>query len=266
MPISCKYPIRRLSQREFGDISYEVMGHIFAVHNELGRLFDEEIYQKEIARRISSATTEVPIEVSFGGFDRTFFLDLLVDGGAIFELKAVDVLVPRHVAQLLNYLLLTDSGHGKIVNMRPEEVEHEFVNTSLRREDRVSFEIQDTGWREADGADFKEWFIAVLRDWGVGLDISLYEAVVKHRFNPNDVFPKSGIRGSDGELIGYQGTLNLAPDVAIRVTAVAEDRLPAFEQHLSCFLRHSSLRVLQWVNMTRRAVQFKTIDRSSLLI
>jgi GxxExxY protein len=264
MPISCKYPIKRLSQREFGDIAYDVMGHVFAVHNELGRLFDEDIYQKEIARRLPNAITEAPVDISFGDFHKTFFLDLLVGGGAIFEFKAVDVLVPRHVAQLLNYLLLTDSGHGKIVNMRPEEVEHEFVNTSLRRTDRVTFAIQDAGWREVQNGDFKEWFIAVLRDWGVGLDISLYEAIVVNRFNPNDVFPKLGIRGSDGQMIGCQQTLFLAPDVAFRATAVSEDRLPTFEEHLRRFFRHTPLRVLQWVNMTRQAVRFKTIDRSSV--
>ena len=148
MPISCSHSIRRLSQREFGDIAYEVMGHVFAVHNELGRFFDEEIYQSEIARRLANAITEVPIKVSFGDFQKSFYLDLLVDGGAIFELKAVDNLVPRHLAQLLNYLLLTDSCHGKIINMHNEEVEHQFVNTSLTRADRVSFSVRDDGWRE----------------------------------------------------------------------------------------------------------------------
>ena len=51
MPISSKHPIRRLSQQEFGDIAYEVMRHVFAVHQDLGRLFSEEIYQVEIAPR-----------------------------------------------------------------------------------------------------------------------------------------------------------------------------------------------------------------------
>src|SRR5271167_1780248 len=98
MPISCKHAIRPLSQREFGDIAYEVMGHVFAVHRELGRLFDETIYQAEIAHRLANAILEAPIEVTFCDFRKLYYLDLLVDGGAIFELKAVDALVPRHTA------------------------------------------------------------------------------------------------------------------------------------------------------------------------
>ena len=43
MPITTRIPIRRLSQAEFGDIAYEVMLHVFAIHNEIGRFFDEKI-------------------------------------------------------------------------------------------------------------------------------------------------------------------------------------------------------------------------------
>jgi len=45
MPISNRTPIRRLSQAEFGDISFEVMRHVFAIHNDIGRFFEEKIYR-----------------------------------------------------------------------------------------------------------------------------------------------------------------------------------------------------------------------------
>jgi len=41
MPIALRVPVRRLSQREFGEIAFEVMRHVFAIHNEIGRFFDE---------------------------------------------------------------------------------------------------------------------------------------------------------------------------------------------------------------------------------
>jgi hypothetical protein len=34
---------------------------------------------------------------------------------------------------LMHYLFLTGLPHGKLVNLRPEQVEHAFVNESLRR-------------------------------------------------------------------------------------------------------------------------------------
>jgi hypothetical protein len=39
MPITMRIPTRRLSQKEFGGISFEVMRHVFTIHNEIGRLF-----------------------------------------------------------------------------------------------------------------------------------------------------------------------------------------------------------------------------------
>ncbi len=259
MPVFCKHAVRPLSQREFGDIAYEVMAHVFAVHRELGRLFDEEIYQMEIANRLANAVLEVPIEVTFCDFRKLYYLDLLVDGGAIFELKTVDSLVPRHTAQLLNYLLLTDSMHGKLVNLRPENVVHEFVNTTIRRPDRVSFFIDDDNWQETGTARLKDLLISLFRDWGVGLDLSLYEAAIEHFFNPQDLLIKPQFCGAGGRLIGMQDVPQIAPDTAIRVTAVSKENSPAFEHHLRRFFRHTSLRVLPWVNLTREVVQFKTI-------
>jgi GxxExxY protein len=260
MPISPKHPIRRLSQDEFGDIAYEVMRHAFEVHRDLGRLFSEEIYQVEIAHRLGNAICEVPVDISFGDFRTTLFLDLLVDGGAIFEFKAVEALVARHRAQLLNYLLLTDAAHGKIVNMRPEDVEHEFVNTNLRRQDRISFSVETEEWKEKGLLHFLDWFVALVRDWGVGLDLSLYEEAIKHRFDPGKLLTTPEIRGPDGRIIGSQDILQISPATAVRITAVPVESLPAFEHHLCRFFRHSSLDSLHWINLTRPAVQFKTIN------
>ncbi len=48
MPVALNIPIRRISQSEFGDVAYEVMQHVFDIHNELGRFFDEKIYKLEL--------------------------------------------------------------------------------------------------------------------------------------------------------------------------------------------------------------------------
>ena len=52
MPITLRFPIRRLSQSEFGEISFEVMRHVFAIHNEIGRFFNEQIYKQELTNRL----------------------------------------------------------------------------------------------------------------------------------------------------------------------------------------------------------------------
>ena len=58
------------------------MRQVFAVHEELGRFFDERIYQREIAFRMAGAQTEVSVDVMFDGFCKTYYIDLLVGGGA----------------------------------------------------------------------------------------------------------------------------------------------------------------------------------------
>ena len=110
MPILVGTTIPRVDQKEFGEIAYEVMRCVFQVHAELGRCFDEKVYQRELAFRLPAAQTEAPVEVAFDGFAKTYYLDLVASGGAIFELKAVQSLSSHHRGQLLNYLLLTDMG------------------------------------------------------------------------------------------------------------------------------------------------------------
>ena len=96
--------IRVMGQREFGDVAYGVMERAFAVQNELGRFFEEKVYQRELAFQLGDrARIEVPLRVAHGDFCKTYFLDLVVDCGALFELKAVERLADVHRSQLLNY-------------------------------------------------------------------------------------------------------------------------------------------------------------------
>lgn len=58
MPIEPRFPIRRLSQTEFGDLAFDVMKQVFDIHNQFGRLFDESIYKRELARRMPEVRLE----------------------------------------------------------------------------------------------------------------------------------------------------------------------------------------------------------------
>ncbi len=156
------------------------MGYVFEIHNEFGRFFDEKIYKWELNRRCPGVQLEVPIELTFEGFRKLYYLDALAEGGAAFEFKAVESLTDRHRSQLLHYLLMADLSHGKLVNLRTEQVQHEFVNTTLRANDRAEFEIADHGWQEIGHKPIREWYTAFLREVGACLDISLYEEALTH--------------------------------------------------------------------------------------
>ena len=52
MPVLCADPTLRLNQKQFGEISCRVTAHVFAIHRNFGRLFDERSYKQELARRL----------------------------------------------------------------------------------------------------------------------------------------------------------------------------------------------------------------------
>ena len=122
----------RITQVEFKRLAHEVMQHVFAIHNEFGRFFDEQIYKKELACRMNGVELELAVTVAYGTFSKTYYVDVLVNSSGLFEFKATDAIHPRHRGQTLNYLLLLDLGHGKVINVRPEVVGHEFVNCPNR--------------------------------------------------------------------------------------------------------------------------------------
>ncbi len=189
MPIEFRENFLVFDQEAFGAIAFEVMDKAFQVHNKLGRFFDEEAYKQELAHVLGSrAVLEAAIMVKHDDFFKTYFIDLLVDQGAIFELKTVSHLTDEHRAQLISYLLLTGGRHGKLINFRPERVEHEFVNTTLTHADRITFAIDDSAWDNSVelASEIRRRVEAFLRDWGTGLDLRLYVDALTHFLGGED--------------------------------------------------------------------------------
>ena len=260
MPILLGTRIERLDQKEFGEIAYEVMRCVFQVHGELGRCFDEKIYHREVAFRLPDCLKGVPVEAVFETFRKTYYVDLLVGRGAMFELMAVESLTSRHRGQLLNYLLLADSGHGKLINFRSERVQHEFVNCTLTHADRIAFAVDDHRWQELETDCLKDRMIALLRDWGTALDIALYEEAAAYFCGRADEpLGEVEIRVETHSL-GRQHVRLAAPNIALRVTALPADDFSAFETHLRRFYKHTYLEAIQWINVTPSSVQFVTIQ------
>ncbi|MGH9843795.1 MAG: GxxExxY protein [Blastocatellia bacterium] len=259
MPVRMDGVINRLDQDVFARIAHAVMRCVFDIHNEFGRFFDEKIYKRELQRRYPGARLEVPIEITFEDFRKHYFLDVLIEDGAVFELKAVEALAGRHRAQLMHYLLLADLPHGKLINMRTEHVQHEFVNTSLRLQDRTNFAVVENEWREIGEKPLRPWFEAFLRDVGTNLDLGLYEEALMHRLGGEEQVLQEVEVVSGGVFLGPQKFRLAAPTVALKVTAF--DDLAPFEMHTRRLLAHTTLEALDWINITRQLVSFRTIRK-----
>jgi GxxExxY protein len=260
MPIQVHTTIRRLDEVSFGKIAYDVMRRVFDIHNEFGRFFDEKIYKRELARRFPRTELEVPIEVEFDGFHKLYFLDVLIDGGAAFEFKTVESLTGRHRSQLLHYLMMSDLSHGKLVNTRTEQVQHEFVNTTLRPSDRTGFEVINQDWQEIGDEPVLGWLTAFLRDVGAGLDINLYEEALTHHLGGDEKILQDVEIVSGDTILGPQKFRLVAPGVAFKVTALSAAS-DMFEIHARRLLEHTRLDAIQWINVALNEISFRTIHR-----
>src|SRR5262247_1857215 len=178
-----------------------------------GRFCDEKIYKRELARRFPGTELEVPIEIKFESFCKLYFLDVLINGSAVFEFKTVDSLTDRHRSQLLHYLMMADLSHGKLVNTRTEQVQHEFVNMTLRPSDRTSFEVINQDWQEIGDEPVLDWLTAFLRDVGTGLDINLYEEALTHHLGGDEKVLQDVEIISDETILGPQKFRLIAPGV-----------------------------------------------------
>ena len=103
------------------ELTQEIIGSAFEVHNTLGYGFLERVYQKalqaELVARGLSVEIEYPIKVSYKGNPvGEYFADLLVNKTVIVELKTATEYNPKDEPQLLNELKATGIKIGLLIN------------------------------------------------------------------------------------------------------------------------------------------------------
>jgi GxxExxY protein len=104
------------------EVAAQVVDAAFAVHSELGPGLLESIYElclmRELQLRDAEARCQVCVPIHYRGvwIDHGLRLDMLVGGCVVVEVKAIDVVLPVHFAQMLTYLKLTGHRLGLLVN------------------------------------------------------------------------------------------------------------------------------------------------------
>ncbi len=263
MPIVCRTDIRPVDQGNFHAIDRKVMRHAFDVHNTLGRFYDESIYQTDMARRCGhelAATREVQVTATHQGFSKSYYLDLLINKGVIYEFKAVDALDGAHEKQLINYLFLTGLSHGKLVNFRTTSVESRFISTSLTYADRLDYSIDDTCWKCANTADrtLRHALVCLLDDWGACLELSLYREGLLHLLrNVGAGMRRVDVLSEDG-WIGHQKVCLLTDDTIWHLSAIPRG-MQSYRNHIARLLSHMPIKRAQWINMHQRNIALTTI-------
>lgn len=103
------------------DESYAIRGAVYEVYKTLGSGYLEEVYQnaleEELALRGIPFEAKKPLHVHYKGRDCGLYEpDFICYGKVIVEIKSVEALHERHVAQLHNYLSATGYKLGLLVN------------------------------------------------------------------------------------------------------------------------------------------------------
>lgn len=266
MPITCREQLAPLTREAFGPLSFDIFGDILAIRKELGRFFDEKHYKRALALRRKDIQLEVPVTVRYQTFEKLYFLDALVAGGAVLEFKATETLTPRHRAQALHYQMLTGLECGMLINVRPENVTKEYVNCLLRPAERHDFRFVASDWQAnlPRATMLYEVLAELLHDWGNCLDIPLYEEALTHFLGGELEVLRPVKVHFDGAALGDQVFRLAAERIAFKLTAFDADAVQGnFVPHIQRLLAHTELDVVLWVNLGRHEITFRSLKRGS---
>ena len=123
------------------DLTREIIGCFYRVHDGLGFGFLESVYRRalahELGKRGHRVRIEAPIDVWYDGANVGHFrADLIVGETVLVELKASPSLCAADHAQLLNYLRGSELEVGLLLHFGPRPAFHRFVHGNARKRRR----------------------------------------------------------------------------------------------------------------------------------
>ena len=114
----------------YKDRMYQIIGAAMSVYNELGSGFSEPIYQECLSvicnEKDIPCEREKPLKMTFHGveLEKTYKADFVCYDDIIVELKAVSEILSEHRAQLFNYMRITNTKFGILINFGEKDRLH----------------------------------------------------------------------------------------------------------------------------------------------
>jgi GxxExxY protein len=111
-----------MKREELNRLSKLILDSCITVHKEMGPGLLESIYVLCLTRELNirgiRVMNEVSVPLLYKGLElsKDFRIDILVENEIIIEVKAVEVLLPVHEAQIISYLKLANKKLGFLVN------------------------------------------------------------------------------------------------------------------------------------------------------
>jgi GxxExxY protein len=103
-------------------LTEQVIGAAIEVHREVGPGLLESVYERCLCRELDlrgipfGKQVELPVSYKGESLDCELFMNIVVAGRLVLELKSVEKLLPIHEAQLLTYLKLSRIRLGLLIN------------------------------------------------------------------------------------------------------------------------------------------------------
>ncbi|MSU50847.1 MAG: GxxExxY protein [Opitutus sp.] len=265
MPIRRTLSLRDLTQPEFDTLDAIVMRHAYASQNKFGRMFDERVYENDLAQRLRGegfeVHTQVPVSVLHGTFEKTYFLDLVVNQ-MLYELKTVAALLAEHQAQGLHYAMLRDIRRVKLLNFRSAKVQGDLVYNAVTEAGRHAAQFCTDRWRPLSDACPR--LVALVRslvaDCGTHLSSRLYNGALVHCLGGEEACLQRIAVSDSMTTLGTHMVQFHGPGIGFVVTAITR-HTDEHRRHLQCLLDHLALKGIQWINFNHAQVELRTLTR-----
>jgi GxxExxY protein len=122
-------------------ITDSILKTYYDVYNQLGYGFLEKVYQNAMYFELKflgyKVEAQKPIKVYFKNqLVGEYYADLLVEDKVIVELKACELLMNAHVAQIMNYLKATEIEVGLLLNFGEDAEFKRMIYTNDRKQNK----------------------------------------------------------------------------------------------------------------------------------
>ncbi|MEM0518383.1 GxxExxY protein [Aequorivita flava] len=113
--------------------SYAIVGCMFDVYNELGSGFSEIVYKDAIEYEFKQKDIPFEREKQYSvkykdiTLPHKFYADFVVMDKIILEVKSVEMLNDKHLAQCINYLKVSECKLALLGNFQKEFLDHKRI-------------------------------------------------------------------------------------------------------------------------------------------
>jgi len=217
-----------------------VIGAAIAVHRQLGPGVEETAYETALSARLTAEgiahQCQVPLPLIYKGIllDCGFRLDVIVEKRLPLALKAVEVILPIHDAQLLTYMRLGGHPLGLLFNFEVAVLK-DGVRRKVQTTSAVSSQGVDTvpaGFDELS-REILSGAIEVHRHLGPGLLRSAYEECLCHELGQRKIpFTRQHLTPlvCDGRPLGQFSEVSLLVGNSVPVQCLSVAELSALHE------------------------------------